>query len=102
MSELSLFSLSSSFLKRFTTGRSSFLLYSRSSFLPAAGPVQITLGRARSVLAVGLEPARADTLYSDTPDLDVGDGRVVSVMKVGEVVVSETRGDVGLEAIAAS
>ena len=53
-----------------------------------------------SVLLVGLLVSR-DTEYSD-PALVVGDGLVVSVMKVGEVVDTATLGDTGLDAMAAS
>ena len=85
----------SSFLKRLLTGRPA------SSFLTADGPVQMTEGRAvESVLFVGLLVSR-DTEYSD-PALVVGDGLVVSVMKVGEVVDTATLGDTGLDAMAAS
>ena len=96
--ELSLFSLFSSFLKRLTTGREvSF----SSSFFTAEGPVQMTEGREwDSVLLVGLLVIR-DTEYSE-PALVVGEGLVVKVMKVGEVVDTATLGDTGLEAMAAS
>ena len=95
--ELSLFSLFSSFLKRLMTGMLSFT----SSFLTAEGPVQMTEGREwESVLVVGLLVIR-DTEYSD-PALVVGEGLVVKVMKVGEVVDTATLGDTGLEAMAAS
>ena len=95
--ELSLFSLFSSFLKRLTTGRLSF----SSSFFTAEGPVQMTEGREwESVLLVGLLVIR-DTEYSE-PALVVGEGLVVKVMKVGEVVDTATLGDTGLEAMAAS
>ena len=96
--ELSLFSLFSSFLKRLTTGRA---LSFSSSFFAAEGPVQMTEGReCESVLLVGLLVSR-DTEYSD-PALVVGEGLVVSVIKVGDVVDTATWGDTGLEAIAAS
>jgi len=49
---------------------------------------------------VGLVVIR-DTEYSD-PALVVGEGLVVKVMKVGEVVDTATLGDTGLEAMAAS
>ena len=70
----------SSFLKRLTTGREvSF----SSSFFTAEGPVQMTEGREwESVLLVGL---LVITEYSE-PALVVGEGLVVKVMKVGEVV----------------
>ena len=72
-----------------------------SSFLTAEGPVQMTEGREwESVLLVGLVVIR-DTEYSD-PALVVGEGLVVKVMKVGEVVDTATLGDTGLEAMAAS
>ena len=94
-----MFSLFSSFLNRFTTaadvGTSSLLLV-------AEGPVQMTEGlELESVLLLGLEWV-LDTEYSDDPVLMVGDGLVVSVMKVGEVEVKEVLGEVGLEAMAAS
>ena len=93
VSDRSLFSLFSSFLKRFAT-------CGPSSFLEAEGPVQITEGRAAESVLVGLLLAEE---YSEEPVfIVVGDGLVVKVMKVGEVEVSDTRGEVGLEAIAAS
>ena len=70
--------------------------------LVAEGPVQMTEGlELESVLLLGLEWV-LDTEYSDDPVLMVGDGLVVSVMKVGEVEVKEVLGEVGLEAMAAS
>ena len=94
VSDRSLFSLFSSFLKRFAT-------CGPSSFLEAEGPVQITEGRAAESVLVGLLLLAEE--YSEEPVfIVVGDGLVVKVMKVGEVEVSDTRGEVGLEAIAAS
>jgi len=93
VSDRFLFSLFSSFLKRFAT-------CGPSSFREAEGPVQITEGRAAESVLVGLLLAEE---YSEEPVfIVVGDGLVVKVMKVGEVEVSDTRGEVGLEAIAAS
>ena len=74
---------------------------SSSSFLTAEGPLQMTEGRkVESVLLVGLLVS-SDTEYSD-PALVVGEGLVVSVIKVGDVVDTATWGDTGLEAMAAS
>ena len=59
----------------------------------------MTEGREwESVLLVGL---LIITEYSE-PALVVGEGLVVKVMKVGEVVDTATLGDTGLEAMAAS
>jgi len=63
--------------------------------------VQITEGRAAESVLVGLLLLAEE--YSEEPVLIVvGDGLVVKVMKVGEVEVNETCGEVGFEAIAAS
>jgi len=63
--------------------------------------VQITEGRAAESVLVGLLLLAEE--YSEEPVLIVvGDGLVVKVMKVGEVEVIETCGEVGFEAIAAS
>ena len=60
----------------------------------------MTEGRAwESVLLEGLV---LETEYSEDPVLMVGDGLVVKVMKVGDVEVSDTWGEEGLEAMAAS
>ena len=89
-----MFSLFSSFLKRLATCGSSFLE-------PAEGPVQITEGRAAESVLVGLLLLAEE--YSEEPVLIVvGDGLVVKVMKVGEVEVNETCGEVGFEAVAAA
>ena len=61
----------------------------------------MTDGReVESVFLVGLLVIK-DTEYSD-PALVVGDGLVVRVMKVGEVVDTATLGDTGFDAMAAS
>lgn len=63
--------------------------------------MQITEGRAAESVLVGLLLLAEE--YSEEPVLIVvGDGLVVKVMKVGEVEVIETCGEVGFEAIAAS
>ena len=60
----------------------------------------MTEGRAwESVLLEGLV---LETEYSEDPVLMVGDGLVVKVMKVGDVEVSDTWGEEGFEAMAAS
>jgi len=66
----------------------------------ADGPEHITDGRELESVLVGLM-VDEEVEYSEVPVLIVGEGLVVKVMKVGEVVI-ETLGDVGLEAIAAS
>ena len=63
--------------------------------------MQITEGRAAESVLVGLLLLAEE--YSEEPVfIVVGDGLVVKVMKVGEVEVNETCGEVGFEAIAAS
>ena len=93
---MSLFSLFSSFLKRFVT-------WAVSSFLEAEGPVQMTEGLARESVLVGLVLLVEELEYSEEPVfIVVGEGLVVKVMKVGDVEVIETCGDEGFEAMAAS
>ena len=92
-SELTSFSLSSSFLKRLTAISSFFSL-------AAEGPVHITEGLEFESVLVGLM-VDDEVEYSELPVLIVGDGLVVKVIKVGDVVI-ETLGDVGFEAMAAS
>ena len=85
--------MSSSFLKRLTATSSFFSLV-------AEGPVHITEGLEFESVLVGLM-VDDEVEYSELPVLIVGDGLVVKVIKVGDVVI-ETLGDVGFEAMAAS
>jgi len=63
----------------------------------------MTEGLARESVLVGLVLLVEELEYSEEPVfIVVGEGLVVKVMKVGEVEVSDTLGEVGLEAIAAS
>ena len=65
--------------------------------------MQMTEGLARESVLVGLVLLVEELEYSEEPVfIVVGEGLVVKVMKVGEVEVSDTLGEVGLEAIAAS